>query len=174
MHLDELDRSLLVLLLENPRAGLREHARTLGVARGTIAARFLRLQESGVITGFAPHVSPKAFGYSMLAFVHLDLSQGYLDSVVENLTAIPEVIEAYTVTGEGDLLCRLVARDTEELETLIQALIAIPGVQRTRSQVALTQRIAPRTRPLVKRVRWGSIPSSSVKRRVGDGGLERR
>lgn len=154
MHLDDLDRSLLVLLLEKPRAGLREHARTLGVARGTVAARFLRLQESGVITGLAPHVSPRAFGYSMLAFAHLDLSQGYLDSVVENLTAIPEVIEAYTVTGDGDLLCHLVARDTEELETLIQRLIAIPGVQRTRSEVALTQRIPFRTLPLVKSVRW--------------------
>jgi DNA-binding Lrp family transcriptional regulator len=56
--LDELDRSLLVLLLENPRGGLRECARILGVARGTVAARFLRLQESGVITGFALHVAP--------------------------------------------------------------------------------------------------------------------
>ena len=44
MRLDELDRSLLLLLLEHPRAGLREHARTLGVARGTLAARFLRLE----------------------------------------------------------------------------------------------------------------------------------
>lgn len=151
MRLDELDRSLLVLLLENPRAGLREHARTLGVARGTVASRFLRLQESGVITGLAPHVSPRAFGYSMLAFVHIDLTQGHLDSVVDELAAIPEVIEAYTVTGEGDLVCHVVA---EELEVVIQRLVAIPGVQRTRSQMALTQRIPFRTLPLVKNSRW--------------------
>lgn len=174
MHLDELDRSLLVLLLENPRAGLREYARTLRIARGTVAARFLRLQESGVITGFAPHVSPKAFGYALLAFVHLDLSQGYLDSVVADLAAMPEVIEAYTVTGDGDLLCHLVARDTEELEALIQGLVAIPGVRRTRSQVALTQRIRARTLPLVKSVRWSSAPGTAVKRQIRAGTTEGR
>ncbi|GEL26307.1 AsnC family transcriptional regulator [Pseudonocardia sulfidoxydans NBRC 16205] len=154
MTLDELDRSLLQLLLEHPRAGLREHARTLGVARGTVAARFLRLQEAGVISGLAPSVEPRAFGYSMLAFVHLDLTQGYLDSVVEDLTAIPEVIEAYTVTGDGDLVCHVVARDTTELEHVIQRLIAVPGVVRTRSQMALTQRIPHRTLPLVRAGRW--------------------
>ncbi len=53
MILDELDRALLVLLLERPRAGLREYARTLGVARGTVASRFLRLQESGAIASLA-------------------------------------------------------------------------------------------------------------------------
>jgi DNA-binding Lrp family transcriptional regulator len=154
MTLDELDRALLVLLLENPRAGLREHARTLGVARGTVAARFLRLQEAGVIAGLGPHVSPRAFGYSMLAFVHLDLTQGYLDSVIEDLTAIPEVVEAYTVTGDGDVVCHVVARDTTELERLIQRLIAVPGVVRTRSQIALTQRIPLRALPLVRTDRW--------------------
>jgi DNA-binding Lrp family transcriptional regulator len=159
MTLDELDRSLLALLLEQPRAGLREHARTLGVARGTVAARFLRLQEAGVITGLGPHVAPRAFGYRMLAFVHLDLSQGYLDSVVEDLTAIPEVVEAYTVTGDGDVLCHIVARDTEDMEHVIQQLIAVPGVQRTRSQIALTQRIPHRTLPLVRSDRWGPVRS---------------
>ena len=162
MQLDELDRSLLVLLLENPRAGLREHARTLGVARGTVAARFLRLQESGVITGFGPRVSPRAFGYSMLAFVHLDLTQGYLDSVVEDLTAVPEVVEAYTVTGDGDLLCHVVARNTEELEVVIQRLIALPGVERTRSQVALSQRIPFRALPLVRNDRWPAARGSGT------------
>jgi DNA-binding Lrp family transcriptional regulator len=157
MQLDELDRSLLVLLLENPRAGLREHARTLGIARGTVASRFLRLQESGVITGFGPRVSPRAFGYSMLAFVHLDLTQGYLDSVVAGLADIPEVVEAYTVTGGGgDLLCHVVGRNPEDLEVVLQRMIAVPGVQRTSSQVALTQRIPFRVLPLVRNDQWSA------------------
>jgi DNA-binding Lrp family transcriptional regulator len=154
MTLDELDRRLLLLLLEQPRAGLREHARTLGVARGTVSARFLRLQEAGVISGLGPQVSPAAFGYRMRAFIHLDLTQGYLDSVVESLTDVPEVVEAHTVTGDGDVLCQVVARDTTELERIIQQLVAIPGVVRTRSQMALTQRIPPRTLPLVRAGRW--------------------
>lgn len=154
MILDELDRTLLVLLLERPRAGLREYARTLGVARGTVASRFLRLQESGAIASLAPQVAPRAFGYAIHAFVHLDLAQGRLDSVVARLAEVPEVVEAHTVTGDGDLLCQLVARDTAELESLVQTLIAVDGVVRTRSQIALTQRIPRRTLPLVRAARW--------------------
>ena len=154
MPLDELDRALLILLLETPRAGLREHARTLGVARGTVAARFLKLREAGVVTGLGPHVSPQAFGYPLVAFVLLDLRQGHLDSVVAHLVEVAEVIEAVTVTGDGDLLCRVVARDTEQLEVLVQRLIAVPGVERARSQIALTQRIPLRTLPLVRSDRW--------------------
>ena len=129
-----------------------------------MAARFLRLQESGVITGFGPRVSPRPFGFSVLAFVHLDLTQGYLDSVVEDLAAVPEVVEAYTVTGDGDLLCHVVARNTEELEVVIQRLIAVPGVERTRSQVALRQRIPFRVLPLVKNDRWPATRSSGPAR----------
>ena len=154
MELDELDRALLLLLLERPQAGLREYARTLGAARGTVATRFQRLQDLGVISGLAPTVNPGAFGYSMLAFVHLDLAQGHLDSVVERLQSVPHVLEAHTVTGNGDLLCQVVARDTVELERVIQQIIAMPGVVRTRSQMALTQRIPRRTLPLVRSTEW--------------------
>lgn len=151
MSIDALDRALLRLLLEQPRAGMREHARTLGVARGTVAARFLRLQERGVITALSPQVDARALGYPMLAFVHLDVAQGNLDDVVEALTAIPEVLCAHTVLGDGDLVAEVAARDTAELEHLIQALVAIPGVVRTRSEMALTERIPRRVLPLVQR-----------------------
>ena len=161
MSVDDLDRALLLELLERPRAGLREYARVLGIARGTVAARFLRLQETGVITDLAPQLSTHALGYTVSAFVQLDLAQGHLDSVVAALTEIPEVIEGHTVTGEGDLLCRVVARDTAELELVVQRVIAVPGVVRTRSQVALTQRIPHRVLPLVRQ----SVPGRSKAKR---------
>jgi DNA-binding Lrp family transcriptional regulator len=154
MVLDELDRQLLILVLEQPQAGLREYARILGAARGTVATRFQRLRDAGVIADLAPEVDPGAFGYPMLAFVHLDLAQGHLDSVVERLQSVPQVLEAHTVLGNGDLLCQVVARDTVELERVIQRIIAMPGVVRTRSQMALTRRIPRRTLPLVRSSEW--------------------
>ena len=56
MPLDQLDLDLLNLLLEEPQAGMREYARVLGVARGTVQARLERLEAAGVITGWAPSV----------------------------------------------------------------------------------------------------------------------
>jgi DNA-binding Lrp family transcriptional regulator len=158
--LDDLDRALLVALLERPRAGLREHARTLGVARGTVQARFVRLQETGVITGFAPRVSPAALGYGVLAFVTLHIAQGRLDAVAEQLAAVPEVVEAHSITGDGDLWCRVVAQSNAHLERVIQQLLASSGVERTQSEISLTERVPARVRPLVR-----ALPRGGTRRR---------
>lgn len=149
--LDDLDRALLLALLQRPRAGLREHARALGVARGTAQARFVRLQEAGVITGFAPHVDVAVLGYRVLAFVTLHITQGRLDAVSQHLATVPEVIEAHSITGDGDLWCRVVARSNAHLETVIQGLLATPGIERTQSEIALTERVPHRVLPLIRR-----------------------
>lgn len=150
MTLDDLDRALLLALLERPRVGLREHARTLGVARGTVQARFERLQEAGVITGFAPRIAPAALGYGVLAFVTLHIAQGRLDAVAGHLASIPEVTEAHSITGDGDLWVRVVARDNAHLEQVIQGVLASPGVERTQSEISLTERVPARVLPLVR------------------------
>jgi DNA-binding Lrp family transcriptional regulator len=153
MHLDQLDLELLNLLLEEPQAGMREYARVLGVARGTVQARLGRLEREGVITGHAPAVSPAGLGFTVLAFVHLYLAQGQLDNVVSRLSALPEVLEAHTTTGEGDLLCRVAARSNLQLEEIVQTLLALPGVTRTRTEISLNQRVGYRVRPLVQQMR---------------------
>jgi DNA-binding Lrp family transcriptional regulator len=153
VQLDQLDLDLLNLLLEEPQAGMREYARVLGVARGTVQARLARLEREGVITGHAPAVSPAGLGFAVEAFVHLYLAQGQLDIVVGLLNAIPEVLEAHTMTGEGDLLCRVAARSNLHLEEIVQTLLALPGVTRTRTEISLNQRVGYRVLPLVQKLR---------------------
>lgn len=150
MQLDDLDLSLLRLLLEEPRAGMREYARVLGVARGTVQARLARLERRGVITERTAGVAPAALGYTVLAFVHLHLAQGKLDAVVERLRQLPEVLEAHTTSGEGDILAKVVAHDNAHLEEIVQTLLAVPGVVRTRTDVAMKQRIGYRVLPLLQ------------------------
>lgn len=150
MELDDLDRALLLALLERPRAGLREHARALNIARGTAQARFLRLQERGVISGFAPHVDPGALGYHVHAFVTLHITQGRLDDVAARMAQVPEVVEAHSITGDGDLWARVVARTNAHLEQVVQGIIGTPGVERTRTEIALTERVPHRLLPLVR------------------------
>ncbi|MHB9863349.1 Lrp/AsnC family transcriptional regulator [Streptomyces sp. YIM S03343] len=150
MAVDEFDTRILRLLLEQPRTSVREYARVLGVARGTLQARLDRLERDGVITGTAPTLAPAALGHPVLAFVHVEVAQGHLDDVGDALAAVPEIVEAHSITGGGDLLTRVVARDNAHLEDVLQKLINVPGVVRTRTQVALRERVPYRMLPLVK------------------------
>ncbi|MFE9438703.1 Lrp/AsnC family transcriptional regulator [Streptomyces sp. NPDC006602] len=152
MAVDELDTRILRLLLEQPRTSVREYARILGVARGTLQARLERLERDGVITGTGPSLSPAALGHPVLAFVHIEVTQGNLDDVGDALAAVPEIVEAFSITGGGDLLTRIVARDNAHLEDVIQKLISLPGVVRTRTEVALRERVPHRLLPLVESI----------------------
>ncbi|HCA84541.1 MAG TPA: AsnC family transcriptional regulator [Streptomyces sp.] len=149
---DELDARILRLLLEQPHTSVREYARLLGVARGTLQARLDRLERDGVITGSGPRLSAAALGHPVLAFVVIEVTQGHLVDVADALAELPEIIEAFSVTGGGDLLTRVVARDNGHLEDVIQRLIQLPGVVRTRTDVALRERVAYRMLPLVESV----------------------
>jgi DNA-binding Lrp family transcriptional regulator len=150
MVVDEFDTRILRLLLERPRTSVREYARVLGVARGTLQGRLDRLERDGVITGTGPTLAPAALGHPVLAFVHVEVAQGRLDEVGDALTAVPEIVEAHSVTGGGDLLTRVVARDNTHLEDVLQKLVGVPGVVRTRTQVALRERVPHRMLPLVR------------------------
>src|SRR5580658_7751551 len=101
--IDELDGSLIELLAAEPRVGVLEASRRLGVARGTVQARLDRLHARGVVTGYGPDVDPVAIGHGVTAFVTLEIRQaGGHDPVAARLAGIPEVLEVHTITGSGD------------------------------------------------------------------------
>ena len=147
--LDHLDIDLLRLLVEEPRAGGREYARLLGIARGTVQSRIGRLERAHVVQPHTASIYPHGLGFTVQAFVHMQLAQGKLDEVTTRLTGIPEVLEAHSTTGEYDLLCRVVAKSNTDLEQLVQRMPNLPGVVRTRTEVALSERIPYRVLPLL-------------------------
>ncbi|SEO95571.1 Lrp/AsnC family transcriptional regulator [Actinacidiphila rubida] len=152
MPVDALDARILRLVLEQPRTSVREYARILGVARGTLQARLDRMERDGVTAVAGPRISPAALGHPVLAFVRIEVTQGRLDEVGRALAAIPEIIEAHSITGGGDVLTRVVARDNGHLEDIIQRLIQLPGVVRTSTEIALRERVEARVLPLVEAV----------------------
>ena len=149
MTIDELDARLIAALRENPRVGLLEISRRLGVARGTVQARLAKLESRGVITGYGPEVDPAAMGYGIQAFVLLELTQGRLVEATRVLESVPEVVEADAISGPQDLLCRLVARDTEHLQEIVNRILATAAIRRSTSYIVLSQQVKPRTGPLV-------------------------
>ena len=149
MTIDRLDARLLATLREHPRVGLLEVARRIGVARGTVQARLAKLEASGVITGYGPEIDTVALGYPISAFVEIELAQGRLAEAVTAIEAVPEVLEVDAVTGPHDLICRVVARDTEHLGELINDLLGTPAIRRCTSYIVLSRHVPPRTTPLV-------------------------
>ena len=151
--IDELDARLIELLTAEPRVGVLEASRRLRVARGTIQARLDRLQARGVVTGYGPDIDPAALGHGVSAFVTLEIRQaGGHDPVAERLADIPEVLEVHTITGAGDMLCRVVARTNADLQRVIDAIVGVAGVVRASTVIALATPVPYRVLPLVRSV----------------------
>jgi DNA-binding Lrp family transcriptional regulator len=148
--MDELDARLLVTMRANPRVGLTELARLLGVARGTVQARVEKLTARGVIVDFGPTVSPAATGHPILAFVWLQIAQGRLEEAVAALRTVPQILEVHGTSGQHDLLCRVVARSTDHLQEVIARILASAAVQRTDTTIALSTQIPFRIEPLLE------------------------
>jgi DNA-binding Lrp family transcriptional regulator len=162
--IDTLDASLIALLTNEPRIGVLELSRRLRVARGTVQSRLDKLTERGVIRGFGPEVSPRALGFGVTAFITLEIQQRYgHNPVAAHLSAIPEVLEAHTITGSSDLLCRIVARSNADLQRVIDGIVAYEGIRRASTVIALAEQIPYRTLPLV---------NSAAVERVVDGNVD--
>ncbi|GGQ01479.1 Lrp/AsnC family transcriptional regulator [Streptosporangium pseudovulgare] len=149
MPIDRLDSRLLVTMRAHPRVGLTELARLLGVARGTVQARLDKLIARGVIADFGPTVTPEGAGYPILAFVSLQIAQGRLAEAVRALEAVPEILEVYGTSGQADLLCRVVARSTPDLQEIIARILTSPTIQRSDTTIALSVQIPYRIEPLL-------------------------
>jgi DNA-binding Lrp family transcriptional regulator len=134
---DSLDARLVQLLSENPRMGVLGASRLLRVARATVQSRLDRLIDSGVVS-LIPSLDPAMFGFPVSAMVSLELNQSQLGTpAVRELRAVPEVIDIYSVSGQSDLLLRVVARSNEDLQRVLDEILAVEQVLRTSSSIVL-------------------------------------
>jgi DNA-binding Lrp family transcriptional regulator len=162
--IDRLDAALIELLAAEPRVGVLEASRRLGVARGTVQARLDGMRERGVITGYGPEVDPAALGYEVTAFITLEIRQaGGHDPVAERLATIPEVLEVHTITGTGDMLCRVVARTNSDLQRVLDAIVSAEGVVRSSTLISLATQVPYRILPLV---RAAAFPHNEISHRT--------
>jgi DNA-binding Lrp family transcriptional regulator len=148
--LDDLDARLLRELDAAPRVGVLELSRRLGVARATVQARLDRLVAGGVIATFAPTLDPVALGYGVTAFATLEIRQGRGADVLEHLREVAEVLEVHTITGAGDMLCRVVAQSNADLQRVLDRVTQFPEIVRTSTVIALSNPVPYRVLPLVR------------------------
>jgi DNA-binding Lrp family transcriptional regulator len=149
--LDATDARLLQALAEDPRASVMALSQRLGLARNTVQARLARLESGDALAAPTTRVRPEALGYRLEAYVTVQVAQRALTEVGAALAGIPEVVEVTALSGAADLLVRVVAVDADDLWRLTEQVLALPGVERTDTALALRRLVAYRMDPLLQR-----------------------
>jgi DNA-binding Lrp family transcriptional regulator len=138
--MDPADRQIIALLVEDGRRTYDDIGRHVALSAPAVKRRVDRLRRSGALRGFTAVVDHAALGHQTEALVELFFAPGtLLDTVARTLHEHPEVVEAWSVTGEADAIARVRTRDNADLERLIMELQRDGLVQRTRSQVVLSR-----------------------------------
>jgi DNA-binding Lrp family transcriptional regulator len=122
------------------------------VSRNTIQARIARLSTEQIVAGFNVRVRLGDIGIPVEAFVDIELAQGALQTVIEALGELPNVLEVHATTGRADLMARVATRTHEELQHLLQEMYNITGVNRTTTHIALSTPVPYRVGPLLAHV----------------------
>ena len=141
--MDELDRRIIAELLADGRRSLAELGERVSLSSPAVKRRVDRLRETGVITGFTALVDPGALGQHTEAFVEVHCAANMSPSALrETLAGEPEVVAAYTVSGEADALVHVRATDVAHLEATVERIRARPEIARTKTTIVLTRLIA--------------------------------
>lgn len=142
--MDDTDGKILSLLVQDGRRSYGDIGRQVSLSAPAVKRRVDRLRERGVLRAFTAVVDHSALGASTEALIELFYAPGtLLDEVTRRLERHPEVVEAWSVTGEADAIARVRTRGNADLERLIMELQADGLVERTRSQVVMSQLVGP-------------------------------
>jgi Lrp/AsnC family leucine-responsive transcriptional regulator len=139
--MDALDRKILSVLQANARASLQEVGQAVGLSSSPCWERIRKMEAAGVIEGYTVRLNAQALGLNETVLVQLTLdshTDNTLEKFGEVLATIPEVIEAYLVSGEYDYLLRVAVKDTRDYERLLrERLYKIKGIRHSKSSFVL-------------------------------------
>ncbi|AZS36663.1 Lrp/AsnC family transcriptional regulator [Microbacterium sp. 1P10UB] len=155
-NLDHVDLELLAALSTDPRATVVALAEKLGLSRNTVQARMSRLERAGVFLSYERALSSSALGFPIEAFINVMVRQAELPRITVELQRVPEVVQAHGLSGQVDLLVRVACRDTQHLFDTDARILAIEGVERTETSLAMGEVIGYRVTPLMELARRDS------------------
>jgi len=140
-ELDDTDRRILNLLMQDAKLPYSEIARQLHVSGGTIHVRMTRLEEMGVVRGATLDLDLQKVGYGIQAFLGIFLlKSSFCDGVIAQLRGIPEVVSVHFTTGSYNLFARIACRDTQHLRNVLHDQVQqIEGVERTETLISLEE-----------------------------------
>lgn len=132
------EQKLLTLLSQNARASVAELARQLGLARATVQERIRRLEEGGVIDGYAVRLDPAYTRSRVTANTLVRMDAKKAEVLYAKLKKMPNVSGIYALSGEYDALVVLQADNTAELDHSLDVVGRLDGVARTQTSIVLS------------------------------------
>lgn len=141
MQLDPIDRKLLAALRRNGRASTAELARLVCRSRTTVQGRIERLEREGVILGYTARLAPEREHGAVRAHVMVKVEPKKEAAVAAGLRAIDEVRVLHTVAGVFDMIVIAAADTVGQIETVIDRIGGLEGVERTTSSIVLSTKL---------------------------------
>src|SRR5262249_33992794 len=137
--MDSIDSAILSSLMINGREAWARLGEQVGLTGPAVAERVKRLEERGIIRGYAALLGPEAVGFPLTAFIAVTLATPeHRGAFLAQVAALPEIQECHHVTGDDDYLLKVRCRGPADLDRLLtEQLKSGPGVIRTCTQVVL-------------------------------------
>jgi DNA-binding Lrp family transcriptional regulator len=135
--LDEIDEKVLNEYLEDSRRSVREIARRVGVAPGTVVTRMKKLEQEGVIKKYTVQLDSEKLGYDLTAIIECTISGGMMVEAGEAITKFSNTRAVYNVTGDSDVLVIAKFKNRSELSDFTKKLLKLPNLERTKTHLAL-------------------------------------
>ncbi len=137
LMVDELDRKIISILQKDARLSYREIAKKVGVAVGTVYNRIKRLEEEGIILGFAPKLDYTKLGYDLTTIIGVKAQGKRIVDIEKEIAKDPHVACVYDVTGEYDIIVIAKFKGREDMNRFVKKLLRIDGVEKTYTHVAM-------------------------------------
>ena len=135
--INDIDKQILNIIQQDARISNAEIARQVGLAPSAVLERVRKLEERGIIRGYAAEINAAEVGYGLTAFVAVRTRE-CCSETDRRLSEIPEVLEVHDVAGEDSYLLKVRVKNTEDLSRLLrEKLKNVPNVAATKTTVVL-------------------------------------
>jgi len=132
-QLDDIDRAILNLLMENARISYADIAKAVGMKSPSVIDRIKRLETDGIIKGYSADINYKLLGDDISAFIGISVDNArHIDDFEAALSELdPDLLDCHHVTGDFTFLINVITKNTDSLSKIIKKIRNVPGVDKT-------------------------------------------
>ena len=145
--IDDVDKKILMYLIDNTRMPFTEIAKQMDVSAGTIHVRVKKMEDAGIILGSSLNIDYAKLDYNFTAFIGILLTKSNrTQEVLKELSKIPNVVEASVISGKYNIFCKVRAKHTEDAKKIIYQIDDIQDVMRTESMISMEEFLSDKNR----------------------------